>query len=265
MIGKEIRMERIIDRETGKTIIVPLDHGVSVGPIPGLTDIKQSISNVVNGGATAIIIHKGLVEKGHRKGGRDVGLIVHMSASTCLSPAPNAKTLVCTVEEAIQLGADAVSIHVNMGDITEKEMLRDFGCVSKSAMEWGIPLIAMMYPRGEKIKNEYDVEPIKHAARVAAELGADLVKVSYTGTPESFREVVEGCHVPVVIAGGEKKDTDEGFLEMVRGSIDAGGKGVSIGRNIFQHKDPGLMISAIGKIVFEDKSVEEAIRVLKEG
>ena len=81
-----------------------------------------------------------------------------------------------------------------------------------------MPLLAMMYMRGPKVKNGYDVSVVKHAARVGAELGADIVKVPYTGSPESFREVVEGCFVPVVIAGGEKMETDRDILEMVKGS-----------------------------------------------
>jgi len=108
-IGKAIRMERIINRDTGNTVIIPMDHGVSMGPIPGIVDIRESIDRVANGGANAVIIHKGLVRHGHRKGGKDVGLIVHLSASTSLSPKPNSKVLVCSVEEAIKLGADGVS------------------------------------------------------------------------------------------------------------------------------------------------------------
>jgi len=223
ILGKQIRMERIINRNTGKTVIVPMDHGISVGPIAGLTDMKTAIQKVSEGGANAIVEHKGLVSAGHRRRGRDIGLIIHLSASTSLSVYPNAKTLVCSVEEAIKLGADAVSIHVNLGNGQEREMLRDFGQVSYEARTWGMPLLAMIYPRGEKIRDEYDVAVIKHAARVGNEMGADIVKVSYTGSPESFRKVVEGCSVPVVIAGGPKMDSDREILEMVKGSIDAGG------------------------------------------
>jgi class I fructose-bisphosphate aldolase len=121
----------------------------------------------------------------------------------------------------------------------------------------------MMYPRGQKIKDEYDVEVVKHAARVGCEMGADIVKVSYTGSPESFRQVVEGCTVPVVIAGGAKMDSDRDILEMVRGSIDAGGSGVSIGRNVFQHRNPSQMVRAMAKIVFDNGSVDDALKILK--
>jgi len=265
MIGKRIRMERIMDRTSGKTVIIPMDHGVTLGPMPGLVDMRQTINAMAVGGANAIVIHKGLVEAGHRRGGKDVGLIIHLSASTSMAPDPNTKVLVCCVEEAIKLGADAVSIHVNIGAEDEKSMLRDFGFVAKEAAIWGMPLLAMMYMRGPKVKNGYDVKVVKHAARVGAELGADIVKVPYTGSPDTFREVVEGCLVPVVIAGGEKMETDRDILEMVKGSVVAGGAGVSIGRNAFQHRDPERIVRVIKKMVHNGFTVEDGVNELKDG
>jgi len=265
MIGKDIRLERIISRETGKAVIVPMDHGVSVGPILGITNMKDAMGQVAEGGANAVVIHKGIVARGHRGGGPDLGLIIHMSGSTSLSPEPNAKTLVCTVEEAIKLGADAVSVHVNIGDDREKEMLADLGKVARNASEWGMPLLAMVYPRGKKIKDEYAKDAVKHAARLGAELGADIVKVSYTGSPDTFREVVDGCHVPVIIAGGPKMDSDRAILEMVKGAMDAGASGTSIGRNVFQHDNPTKIVKALHMIVHENATVEEALEYLNNG
>ncbi len=263
LLGKKIRLERIRNRNSGKTVIVPMDHGMTVGPIPGIVNIEDAIERVALGGANAVVEHKGLVTKGLGQRGQDIGLIIHLSASTQLSPFPNAKTLVCSVEEAVKLGADAVSIHVNLGNGDEKEMLRDFGYVSHEARTWGMPLLAMIYPRGKKIRNEFDPDVIKHAARVGDEMGADLVKVSYTGCPESFRKVVEGCSIPVVIAGGPKMSSDHDILEMVKGAMMAGGAGVSMGRNIFQHSDPTRMLMAVSGIVHEGLSVDSALEVLK--
>jgi class I fructose-bisphosphate aldolase len=263
MIGKQIRMERIIDRNSGKTVMIPMDHGITMGPIAGLIDMKRTVDAVASGGANAIIIHKGVVTAGHRGKGRDIGLIVHLSASTALAPDPNSKTLVCGVEEAIKLGADAVSIHVNLGASDEKEMLRDFGLVAQKASEWGFPLVAMVYARGARVRDEFDPQMVKHAARLGAELGADIVKVNYTGSPESFRQVVEGCFVPVVIAGGPKMEGDRAILEMVKGAMEAGAGGASIGRNAFQHRDPTRIVKAISSIVHEGASVEEALKVLE--
>jgi class I fructose-bisphosphate aldolase len=261
MSGKKIRVERILDRNSGKTVIIPMDHGVTVGPVAGLIHMQETIRSVAGGGANAIVMHKGLVETALKiRGG--MGLVVHLSASTQTGIDPNSKTLVCTVEEAIKLGADAVSIHVNLGTEDEKSMLRDLGAVSKVAMEWGMPLLAMMYSKNRKGGDEKDMKIVKHSARLGAELGADIVKVPYTGSPEGFREVVEGCFVPVVIAGGGKIETDRDILEMVKGAMVAGGAGVSIGRNVFQHKHPSKIVRAICKIVHEGWTVKEALREL---
>ncbi|NPA32836.1 MAG: class I fructose-bisphosphate aldolase family protein [Aquificae bacterium] len=262
-IGKEIRMERIMNRETRKTIIVPMDHGVSSGPIPGIVNIKEAVQKVARGGANAVVLHKGMVRAGHRKEGKDIGLIVHLSASTDLSPRKNDKVLVCTVEEAIRLGADAVSVHVNIGAEGEREMLRDLGYVAKLCEEWQMPLLAMVYGRGPKIENQYDPKIVAHCARVGAELGADIVKVPYTGDPETFRPAVEGSPVPVVIAGGPKMKSEKEVLQMVKGAIEAGAAGLSIGRNIFQAKDPERMVRAMALIVHEGKDLEEALKVLE--
>ena len=247
-----------MNRETGKTVIVPMDHGVTVGPIPGLTDMSKTVQMVADGGANAMLMHKGMVEAGHRRSGRDIGLIIHLTAGTVLSPDANAKVMVCTVEEALMMGADAVSVHVNLGAETDSQMLQDLGMISGHCRRWMMPLVAMMYTRGKKIDSEFNVKYVKHAARVGAELGADIVKVNYTGSVDSFREVVEGCPVPVVIAGGEKTETDEQVLEMVAGALAAGAAGVSIGRNAFQHARPDRMVAAVSRMVHHGISDPEA-------
>ena len=262
MLGKIIRMERIMNRNSGKTVIVPMDHGITMGPIEGLENMRDTIAKMVDGGASAIVLHKGIVKAGHRGRGKDVGLVVHLSGSTSMSPQPNTKVPVCTVEEAIKLGADAISVHVNLGTEGDTQMLAYLGEVSNLCQNWGMPLLAMIYARGKNIVNEFEVKFIKHAARVGAELGADIVKVNYTGSPESFREVVDGCPVPVVIAGGEKVETDDDLFQMVAGAMQAGAAGVSIGRNAFQHEHPEKIVKAIGKIVHEGASPKEAKEML---
>jgi DhnA family fructose-bisphosphate aldolase class Ia len=180
-----------------------------------------------------------------------------------MSPDPNTKVPVCTVEEAIKLGADAVSIHINLGAERDTQMIELFGNVSRSCAEWGIPLLAMMYTRGKKIESEYDVKYVKHAARVGAELGADIVKCNYTGSVESFKDVIAGCPVPVVIAGGEKMETEAQLLKVVEDALKAGAAGVSIGRNAFQHKRPEKIVEAIGRVVHQGESAKEAKKILE--
>lgn len=262
-IGKRIRLERITKRETHRTVIVPMDHGLSMGPIAGLEDMAAIVNKVADGGANAVVLHKGIVRAGHRGYGRDIGLIIHISGSTALGPDPHSKVLVTSVEEAIRLGADAVSVHINVGATNEPEQLRALGTVAETCAGWGMPLLAMMYPRGPKVKSEHAPEMVAHAARAGAELGADIIKTNYTGDIDSFKKVVKGCPVPIVIAGGPKMATDRDVLEMAADAIKAGAAGASIGRNVFQHRNPTGMIRALSRIVHEEVSVERAMRELK--
>ncbi|RPJ52815.1 MAG: fructose-bisphosphate aldolase, partial [Methanobacteriota archaeon] len=170
MIGKEIRLERIMDRNTGRSVIIPMDHGFTLGQIEGLLDMTKTISEVSEGGANAIVLHKGIVKRGHRKRGRDIGLIVHLSGSTSMNPDPNDKVLVCTVEEAIALGADGVSIHINLGAPNESRMLESAGEIVADCNRWGIPLLVMIYARGKGIDGT-DPKAVGHCVRVAEELG----------------------------------------------------------------------------------------------
>jgi len=260
--GKAIRLERIMDRRTKRTVIVPMDHGIGMGPIKGLVNMAETVDRVAQGGANAVLGHIGLALHGHRRYGRDIGLIMHLSASTSLSPDPNNKVIVTPVEDAIKMGADAVSVHINIGAESESEMLKSLGMTASRCREWGMPLLAMMYPRGKKIDSQTAVEYVKIAARAGAELGVDIVKTNYTGDIDSFREVTKGCPVPVVVAGGPKMDTIEDLLKMVHDSVVAGGAGVAIGRNIFQSEDPTKMVRAVAMIVHENYSVDEVMREL---
>jgi fructose-bisphosphate aldolase/2-amino-3,7-dideoxy-D-threo-hept-6-ulosonate synthase len=260
MIGKEIRIERIINRNTRRSVIIPMDHGFSLGQIEGLTNMTNVITDVAKGGANAIILHKGMVKAGHRKHGRDIGLIVHLSGSTGLNPDPNDKRIVCTVDEAISLGADAVSIHVNLGAPNESEMLEDAGKISRDCTKWGMPLLIMIYPRGKNVDSA-SPQAIGHCVRVAEELGADFIKTNYPGDPESFKKIVEACSVPVMIAGGEKAGDHE-TLKIIRDSVKAGGAGVCMGRNAFQRKNTTKFVQAITRVVHKNLDPDEAMGML---
>jgi fructose-bisphosphate aldolase/2-amino-3,7-dideoxy-D-threo-hept-6-ulosonate synthase len=258
VFGRDIRLARILQDE--KMLCIPMDHGISNGPIKGLEDIHGMINQCARAGLTCVLVNKGIIRSMPRPPG--IGLIVHFSGSTSLGPAPNRKVLMGSVEEAIRLGADAVSLHINIGAKEEPEMLQALGMVSDKCDEWNVPLIAMMYPRGENIKNPHDPDVVGHAARIGAEAGADIVKAVYTGDPDSFRKVVKSCPVPIVIAGGPKANTDREILEMCSGAMSAGAKGVTFGRNIFQHKNPPGIVRALRKVIFEAKPVREALKEL---
>lgn len=258
VFGRDIRLARILN--DGKMLCIPMDHGISNGPIKGLEDIHSIIYQCSSAGLTCVLVNKGIIKSMPRP--PNIGLIAHFSASTSIGPAPNRKILMGSVEEAIRLGADAVSLHINIGSKEEPEMLQKLGMISDKCDEWSVPLVAMMYPRGENIKNAHDPEIVAHAARVGAEAGADVVKAVYTGDPDSFKRVVQSCPVPIVIAGGPKASTDREILEMCEGAMMAGAKGVTFGRNIFQHRNPPAIVRALYKLIIEKRNVREAMKEL---
>jgi fructose-bisphosphate aldolase/2-amino-3,7-dideoxy-D-threo-hept-6-ulosonate synthase len=260
VLGRDIRLSRILKKD--RMLCIPMDHGISNGPIPGLENIHSVIYQCEKAGLTCVLVNKGIIKTLPRA--IDIGLIVHLSGSTSIGPAPNGKVLMGSVEEALRLGADAVSVHINIGAKEEPEMLYNLGMISDECDEWNIPLIAMMYPRGETIKNQYDPEIVAHTARIGAEAGADIVKSVYTGEVNSFRKVVKSCPVPIVIAGGPKAKTDKDIVEMCFGAMEAGAKGVTFGRNIFQHRNPPAIIHALSNIILGGKSPKEVLADLEQ-
>ena len=163
-----------------------------------------------------------------------------------------------SVKEALRLGADGVSLHINIGGKEEPEMIEQLGSISEQCHEWNVPLLAMMYPRGENIKDPHDPEIVAHTARIGVECGADIVKTIYTGDVDSFAKVVSSIPVPVVIAGGPKVETDMDVLQMTEDAMSAGAKGVTYGRNIFAHKTPDKMVEALAGIIFKKQTAKEA-------
>ena len=253
--GIEIRMNRILHK--GKMLCIPMDHGISNGPIEGLEDPHSMIYKCEHHGLTSVIINKGIMKTLPKP--TKIGLLVHFSSSTSLSTAPNRKMLTGSVKEAVRLGADGVSLHINIGGKEEPEMLEQLGNISEQCDEWNMPLLAMMYPRGENIKDPHDPEVVAHTARIGAECGADIVKTVYTGDVDSFAKVVSSIPVPVVVAGGAKMATDMDVLQMTEDVMSAGAKGVTFGRNIFAHRTPHKMVEALAGVIFKKQTAKEAV------
>lgn len=244
MAANPIRMRRLTNA-AGSLLMVPMDHGISMGPLPGIAD-PAPVLDAVAPHATCLTVHKGLIPRVAPYADR-MGILMHLSASTDLGPDPNDKRLVATVAEAAKAGCDGVSTHLNLGSPTEARMLEQLGAVSTACQDHGMPHIAMVYPRGPEIDDPFRPDLVAHAARLGVELGADAVKVPFTGGPE-FRDVVQGAGVPVIIAGGPKQPDLDGFLRQMQAAKDAGAAGVSTGRNVFQDADPGALMQRIAAI-----------------
>lgn len=264
MRGKESRLSKLFDSNSKNTIIVPMDHGITLGPIKGLENLNNNVHRLAQNGANAVLMHKGMINScTDYDAYRDVSMVMHLSGSTMYNPNSGCKAITGSVYEAIALGCDAVSVHLNIGDADERIMFNDISKISSDCLKYGIPLIAMVYARGEKVPNEFDVNVVKHSARVGAELGADVVKVNYTGSIEGFSSVIESCPIPVVIAGGDKVDSEEMFLNNIYDAMKAGARGVSIGRNVFQSDNMDYLTQAIAGIVHENKDIYNVIEEFK--
>ncbi|MFI1034050.1 2-amino-3,7-dideoxy-D-threo-hept-6-ulosonate synthase [Streptomyces sp. NPDC020951] len=255
--GKLLRLRRLSLAGDGRHLFVPLDHSVSDGPIVPADKWDDLLRALVDGGADAIIVHKGRARSFAPDILKRCALVVHLSASTACSADVHAKVLVADVEEALRLGADAVSVHVNIGSDTESRQLADLGAVARSCEAWGMPLIAMVYPRGPRIEDPRDPALLAHLANVAADLGADMVKTSVALPIERMAEVVAGSPIPVLAAGGPPDDSD--LVEYGAAVMAAGCQGLAVGRRIFSSTSPYALVSRLSAVVHGGDGIQSGM------
>ena len=262
-LGKKIRLERMKHRPSGKLFFVTVDHSITRGVFPGLLNMKEALRKIVAGKPDAITMHKGIAQEFFYPYAGQVSLV--LKASSFSPYQPTYDTWVAWVDEAVRLGADAVSMGVLVGGDKQAEMLHNLGLISREASLAGMPLIAHIYPKGEMIKQEdqYSVQALSYAVRAGAELGVDIIKTWYPGSPDAFAKVVEVAPGKVVAAGGPQAETERQFLEMTRGIMDAGAVGVAYGRNIWEYRNPTLMIKALKAIIHSNRGVEDALEILQ--
>jgi predicted phospho-2-dehydro-3-deoxyheptonate aldolase len=258
--GKSIRMGRLVHSVTGRSVIVPMDHGATMGPIQGLVNLRDTLTPLCSAPdlVQGLVLHRGSFQRSsellpaHAMPPR----ILHVSSSTSFNPVSGGKAQVAWVEDALQMGADAISIHVNLGVEQESVMMRDFGTLASVCQRWGMPLLCMIYVRIQG-QTSNRVEHVKLAARVAAEIGADLIKVSYPGSIDAMHEVTHGCFAPVLIAGGDKSDSERSVLQMVRDALAGGAAGVCMGRNLFQADDVARFLRSVADVVHSHVTTQD--------
>lgn len=247
---KVARLRRIIDQGSNRSVIIPLDHGITYGQLNGIQNLRKFVYSIEKTDVDALIMHKGMLQNVVDILPRNIATIMHLSGSVNFSFDSHVKVLVGSVKEAIQLGADGVSIHVNMGCKDDSRMLSDLGKISEQCNRWNMPLLVMMYPIYSKneIDEKEQLRITMHSIRICEELGADMVKVACIPGMENMKELIQSVHIPILIAGGEKME-EAPFLNRIISLMDAGISGVTIGRNIFQSECPEKIIGKICDIV----------------
>ena len=257
------RLETILPN--GRGVWIPMDHSASSFPEQGLLDSDNTVDAVIEGGADAIVMQKGPIS--HHFTRTSWGRFVcHASLSTIHGgDRSQDKVLVATPSEGLDRGAIAMSAQVNLGDPAEPEMIQRIARITTDSHEKSIPVLGMFYPRGGNLilDDSDSTSGVAHAARLAWELGCNVVKVPWTGSEESFGIVTTSVPIPVLVSGGPKDDDFGKVLKLVEKSINAGGSGVCIGRNVFSSEDPASRIRALRSIVHEGANAEEASRHLR--
>src|SRR2546426_11079046 len=248
--------------KNGKGMLLAYDQGFEHGPSADFNerniDPTFILDIAIKGGFTGVVLHKGIAEKYY---GGKVPLIVKLNGKSSLVKGEPISTQVCSVETAVNMGAKGVGYTIYLGSAHENIMLQEFGDIQREAHEEGLPAIAWIYPRGEAVKNDTAPEIVAYAARAGLEVGADAVKIKYTGDPETFRWAVKAAGLArVFMSGGPKAPTDETFLSLVKGAIDAGPSGLAVGRNVWQHNDPLKMAAALKEIIFDGGELQKALQ-----
>jgi DhnA family fructose-bisphosphate aldolase class Ia len=244
----------------GRALIVAMDHAMLDGPMKGLEHPEQTIEQITASGADAVLTTYGVARAFSRQLA-PLGLILRADGgSTGLGTGKGPSSVQFTVESALRLGADALAICAYPGAANEEESLTNLAQLVETAHAWGMPVLAEMVPGGFDSGPEYrTLQSIRSAARVGAELGADMIKCPYA---EGFNSVVSTTYVPVVILGGAKQGNEREMLQKIKGAVDAGGAGVAIGRNIWQAADTRKMTAAVAAIIHHGASVDEAMAYL---
>ena len=273
-MGKELRMRRLFNPESGRTVTIAADHGMCMNPMKELNDLKGLVSQVVEGGADAMLLAPGGARLAYQELlGSDTSLIVRIDGSaTAIGPDLTNDVLISSVKTAVRTGADGVCTVGVIGVPREAQLSRKIGLVADACELLGVPQMTEIVP-SEVLTYQFenraerqwpsDPELIKFAARVGAELGADIFKGYYTGDPATFREVIEYCPIPYVVLSGPSAGDDRGFLTYVKEAIGCGAAGVSVGRNVFIHPNPAALTRALCRIVHEEASVESVMKDLR--
>ena len=254
--GLQNRMYRMFSPASGNSVMLAVDHGYFMGPTHRLENARATIAPLLPY-ADALALTRGLLRSSVDPTAATPIILRVSGGATILKDDLSHEALTTSIEEAIRLNVSAVAMSVFVGSPHEHDSLVHLAELVDRGEEYGIPVLGITAVGKELEKR--DARYLSLACRVSAELGAHVVKTYYC---EDFGKVVEGCPVPIVVAGGPKLDSDRDALELARNAIDAGAHGIDMGRNIWQSDHPVAMLKALRAIVHEKATVREALDVL---
>ncbi|MFB6134242.1 MAG: class I fructose-bisphosphate aldolase [Halanaeroarchaeum sp.] len=245
-------------------LILAYDHGLEHGPtdfesVPETMDPETVWDIAAHDAVTSFAVQKGIAEAYYPSYEDDVNLLAKVNGTSNLWMGEYDSAVNWSVDHAADLGADSIGFTLYGGSNNEVEMAEEFRAVQEAARDYDLPVVMWSYPRGQGVKNDTKDDVIAYGSRLALELGADVAKIKYPGSPEAMEWAVDAAGpVKVVMSGGSKTD-DRSFLESVDAVLEAGGNGLAVGRNVWQRQNPMEMLDALEALIFEDASVEDAL------
>ena len=267
-VGKAMRMKRVID-QAGVSVICALDHGMTSPQfLEPLADIVNRAREAVAGGANVIMMSKGMIRIAEPAFSPTTSLALLLSASANPERGEPEVVQVAEVEEASQLGADAVVLFTALAGQSEPGMIRTLAAVGRACETSGIPLIAeaefpTTYASVEDLRDRYGFDYLCRNVRLCGELGADIIKTNWPGDEASFGKLVKAANgIPVVLAGGSRL-TDEELLGRMESAMSASAIGCSVGRNIFMHRSPEAITRALSRVIRERWTAKKALGELE--
>ena len=261
LLGKLIRLGRLFNERSGRMVTIAIDHTIGYGIIPGLENMQKVVDVLAKARPDAIMMHKGIAERCFEAHAGKVALILQSAAASPFQP--NGEYPTAHVTEAIALGADAISVAITIGGEDQTRQTQHLGKVVREARIVGLPVVAHCYPKGKFIPEDerFNVEHVLYAARVGAELGVDIIKTYYTGSPETFAKVVESVPAKVVAAGGPKISDLDQMFNTVKDIMGTGAAGITYGRNVWQDPNPAGIIAALCAIVHDNAAPDQAAEI----
>ncbi|GHT52694.1 fructose-bisphosphate aldolase [Spirochaetia bacterium] len=265
--GISLRKNQIFNRKDGKSVIIAMDHGSIAGPVKGIEKPAAIIEACVKAKVDGILTTKGFVDASCDQWDRTTGLILRVTGGFTVLGGGFEEEVIVEPETTAAYGASCAALTVKFGHGREGTFIRQASREIDAYHRLGIPVMIEAMAKGVidgKPFPSNDPGAIKMAARMAAELGADLVKTYYTGSVESFAQVTGGCPVPIVILGGAKTDSLVTVFQDIYDSLQAGGKGIAVGRNIWGHENLPGMLKAVNGLVHGNWTVDKALKTLEE-
>ena len=259
--GKRTRMARIFQPD-GRAVMVALNQGIAMGPRDGIEDLEKIVACLLPEGPDAFTMHRGSVMRMDEACIGRTPVVLKLTNHTRFL-GPN-EIPVATVEDAVTMGCDAVSIGLTVCDEQEMETLHMVSGFVREADRWGIPTVAHAYPSGSLIldSERHTVAQVGYAVRIARELGIDIIKTYWTGGADSFAKIVTfGAPCKVVISGGPRCATLRECFQMTWEGIQAGCHGITYGRNIWQHEFPAAVLRGLVGIIHGGMTVDEALEL----